>query len=206
MVTETPKLIRNWWKSFDSEKKKEVTSIIGYLPSLMEIMAWPKFIEEWKGCVFSNKKYLAIDRFQVGCDEAYKAWLQEDLLGTLISVLNIGLQIEDVESKTQVRLRFLQEAIEEKEQELKRERREHQRERMEEKRALEYVNEELRITRGCFVELNRRMEEQIRSAERLSFEQRAQLFSSHLIMNRYLIWEEVDKAKKVGIGEGSSMT
>ncbi|MCD7470647.1 hypothetical protein HAX54_010656 [Datura stramonium] len=122
-----------------------------------------------------------------------------------VSVVS-GLQIEDMESKTEVQLRLLQEDLEEKEWELQRERMEYQREKMEEKRALEYANEELRIARGCFVELDRRMEEQIRSAERLSFEQRAQLFGSHLIINRYLIWEEMDKAKKAGIGEESSTT
>ncbi|MCD7473561.1 hypothetical protein HAX54_015496 [Datura stramonium] len=51
-----------------------------------------------------QRNTLAENRFNSGYDEAYKAWLEEDLEGTVIPGPNAFDQVEDRESKIQVQL------------------------------------------------------------------------------------------------------
>ncbi|KAH0765390.1 hypothetical protein KY285_001261 [Solanum tuberosum] len=45
MVTETPNLLRVWWYNLNAYQKRELSIHLSYLPSIMNLKVWPKFIE-----------------------------------------------------------------------------------------------------------------------------------------------------------------
>ncbi|XP_049343488.1 uncharacterized protein LOC125807795 [Solanum verrucosum] len=106
-----------------------------------------EMLREWKRAVRMNKDTIAIDRFNAGYDETYKAWLKRNIQGISFSVPNIYRSVEDKESKTLIELREVRrEAQEMHEQFL--------RKQEEDKYALESVTQELESLRSDLGELN----------------------------------------------------
>ncbi|KAH0647581.1 hypothetical protein KY285_032829 [Solanum tuberosum] len=91
-----------------------------------------EMLREWKRAVRMNKDTIAIDRFNAGYDETYKAWLKRNIQGISFSVPNIYRSVEDKESKALIELR----------------------EQEEDKYALESVTQELESMRSDLGEFN----------------------------------------------------
>ncbi|MCD7464474.1 hypothetical protein HAX54_052823, partial [Datura stramonium] len=45
MVNQAPEDLKIWWKVLSKHDKDQVETHIGFLPSLMEMNAWPELIE-----------------------------------------------------------------------------------------------------------------------------------------------------------------
>ncbi|KAK4706703.1 hypothetical protein R3W88_033742 [Solanum pinnatisectum] len=64
-----------------------------------------EILREWKKAVRIDEKTIAVDRFNVGYDQTYKAWLKDDIQGISFPVPNIYRSVEDKESKALIELR-----------------------------------------------------------------------------------------------------
>ncbi|KAH0743549.1 hypothetical protein KY290_031542 [Solanum tuberosum] len=64
-----------------------------------------KMLREWKRAMRMKEDTIAADRFNVGYDETYKAWLKGNIQGISFSVPNIYRSVEDKESKALIELR-----------------------------------------------------------------------------------------------------
>uniref|UniRef100_M1DQF0 Uncharacterized protein n=1 Tax=Solanum tuberosum TaxID=4113 RepID=M1DQF0_SOLTU len=104
-------------------------------------------LREWKRAVRMNKDTIAIDRFNAGYDETYKAWLERNIQGISFSVLNIYRSVEDKESKALIELREVRREAQEMHEEFLRK-------QEEDKYALESVTQELESLRSDLGELN----------------------------------------------------
>ncbi|KAK4721562.1 hypothetical protein R3W88_011795 [Solanum pinnatisectum] len=62
-------------------------------------------LREWKKAVRMDEKTIAVDRFNAGYDETYKAWLKDNVQGISFPVSNIYRSVEDKESKALIELR-----------------------------------------------------------------------------------------------------
>jgi len=104
-------------------------------------------LREWKRAVRMNKDTIAIDRFNAGYDETYKAWLERNIQGISFSVPNIYRSVEDKESKALIELREVRKEAQEMHNEFLRN-------QEEDKYALESVSQELESLRSDLGELN----------------------------------------------------
>uniref|UniRef100_M1DKQ2 Uncharacterized protein n=1 Tax=Solanum tuberosum TaxID=4113 RepID=M1DKQ2_SOLTU len=104
-------------------------------------------LREWKRAVRMNKDTIAIDRFNTGYNETYKAWLKRNIHGISFSVLNIYRSVEDKESKALIELRGVRREAQKMHEEFLRK-------QEEDKYALESVTQELESLRSDLGELN----------------------------------------------------
>ncbi|KAK4716200.1 hypothetical protein R3W88_014538 [Solanum pinnatisectum] len=94
-----------------------------------------------------DEKTIAVDRFNAGYDETYKAWLKDDIQGISFPVPNIYRDVEDKESKALIELRELKKEAQEMHHEFLRK-------QEEDRYALESVTQELESLRSDLGELN----------------------------------------------------
>ncbi|KAK4734345.1 hypothetical protein R3W88_008606 [Solanum pinnatisectum] len=64
-----------------------------------------EMLREWKKAVRMDEKTIAVDRFNAGYDETYKAWLKDNIQGISFPVPNIYRSVEDKESKALIELK-----------------------------------------------------------------------------------------------------
>ena len=72
------------------------------------------------------------------------------------------------------------------------------------KEELKRARQEADDARQCLIDLDNNMESQLDSIGKMTYDSKSQLYGSHLIINRYRIAQEVNKAKKAKTDEGSS--
>ncbi|KAK4727284.1 hypothetical protein R3W88_032201 [Solanum pinnatisectum] len=106
-----------------------------------------EMLREWKKAVRMDEKTIAVDRFNAGYDETYKAWLKDDIQGISFPVPNIYRSVEDKESKALIELRELKKEAQEMHHEFLRK-------QEEDRYALESVTQELESLRSDLGELN----------------------------------------------------
>ncbi|KAH0712594.1 hypothetical protein KY289_008553 [Solanum tuberosum] len=106
-----------------------------------------EMLKEWKKALRMNKYTIPANWFNVGYDEAYKAWLKDNLKGIFFPVPNIYRSVEDKESKALIELREVKREAQEMHNEFLRK-------QEEDKYALESVNRELESLRSDLGELN----------------------------------------------------
>uniref|UniRef100_M1DUV0 Uncharacterized protein n=1 Tax=Solanum tuberosum TaxID=4113 RepID=M1DUV0_SOLTU len=94
-----------------------------------------------------DENTIAADRFNVGYDETYKAWLKDNIQGISFPVPNIYHSVEDKESKALIELREVRKEAQEMHNEFLRN-------QEEDKYALESVSQELESLRSDLGELN----------------------------------------------------
>lgn len=161
-----------------------------------------RIIREWKSKKFGGD-YVE-NRFQPEVSDTYKEWLKKNLAGTLAPGPIIPHEIADVESEYQIRLHRFQEKFQENEIAHLRQHRQDALTIQKLQDELKKAKEELGDARRCLTGLDDRMERQILVLDSLGYDDRARLAGTHLVMDRYFIWPEVDRAKRARMDAGPS--
>ncbi|KAH0672239.1 hypothetical protein KY284_023326 [Solanum tuberosum] len=104
-------------------------------------------LREWERAVRMKEGTIAVDQFNAGYDETYKAWLKRNIQGISFSVPNIYRSVEDKESKALIELGEVKKEAQEMYNEFLRK-------QEEDKYALESVTQELESLRSDLGELN----------------------------------------------------
>ena len=166
-------------------------------PSLKDYM-----INGWR-----RKKWVEVS-FRIGYEpevsDTYKEWLKKSLAGALNPGPNVPTRVVDVESEHQIRLHRLQDEFQKSEIA-------HRQMHMEDALTIHTLREELKRARQdaddarqCLIDLDDSMASQLDSIGEMTYDCKAQLCGSHLIINRYQIAHEVNKAKKAKADEEAS--
>ncbi|KAK4724720.1 hypothetical protein R3W88_027499 [Solanum pinnatisectum] len=94
-----------------------------------------------------DEKTIAVDRFNAGYDETFKAWLKDNIQGIFFPIPNIYCSVEDKESKALIELREVKKEAQEMHNEFLQK-------QEEDRYALESVTQELESLRSDLGELN----------------------------------------------------
>ncbi|KAH0705576.1 hypothetical protein KY289_010652 [Solanum tuberosum] len=157
--------------------------------------------QEWAGRV-NLKESMAENRYEAGYVDEYKKWLQDDLRGTLDPTPRTGRQIEDVQVRLQIRAYHFQQEWDRREQEFQRREQEYLRKEQEfqhreyeSQRALAFATQELADARTCLIRLDLNLDDQLNTLQGVSMSSKVVFAEPHVITSKFLIREEVGKAR-----------
>ncbi|KAH0754939.1 hypothetical protein KY290_025209 [Solanum tuberosum] len=128
------------------------------------------------------------DRYDAGYVDEYKKWLQDDLCGTLDPTPRTGRQIEDEWDRRE-------QEFQRREQEYLRREQEFQHREYESQRALAFATQELANARACLVRLDSNLDDQLNTLQGVSMSSKAVFAEPHVMTSKFLIREEVEKAR-----------
>uniref|UniRef100_M0ZK16 Uncharacterized protein n=1 Tax=Solanum tuberosum TaxID=4113 RepID=M0ZK16_SOLTU len=145
---------------------------------------------------------MAENRYEVRYVNEYKKWLQDDLCGTLDPTPRMGRQIEYVQVRLQIQAYHFQQEWDRREQEFQRREQEYlrreqefQHREYESQRALAFATQELANARACLIRLDLNLDDQLNTLQGMSMSSKAVFAEPHVITSKFLIREEVEKAR-----------
>ncbi|KAH0700949.1 hypothetical protein KY284_015164 [Solanum tuberosum] len=150
--------------------------------------------QEWAGRV-NLKESMTENRYEAGYVDEYKKWLQDDLRGTLDPTPRTGRQIEDVQVRLQIQAYHFQQEWDRREQEFQRREQEFQHREYESQRALAFATQELADARACLIRMDLNLDYQLNTLQGVSMSSKAVFAEPHVITSKFLIREEVGKAR-----------
>ena len=150
-----------------------------------------EMFREWKSDKRMGKDTIALDRFNTGYDEGYKAWLKRDIQNISFQIPRSFRSVTDKEAKAQAQLR-----------ELKEEANEVYAKFVENQDALEKATREIERLRQGYDEFDSWIQQKIERMRYESLEDKERLGEVFLLMLRYMFQQH--KIQKDNDGAGPS--